>query len=415
VTRRDRVSQETLSKHGLDRRQALRLFAAIGAAGAAAPILSGCGIGEADPADQGPPIRSGPPLKIGMVVPQTGASKPFGDEMANGFKLYLDQNEGRLGGYRINLITADEGETAESGLAAADKLIKQDGVIALTGIASTPVMLAVKDLVETSQIPLIGSNASPSSLQGVRYTWRTSYVAKEPGQALGRWIAERARGTVAVVAGDNPDDREKVEGFLEVFTDARGRLDGAARYLPSNTRDFSSTLTAVRDSGAGTMFCSFGGATAVEFLKQFKTAGFPDTFTLYAPGPLTEGFALKQQGDTARGVFTAMNYSPDLDNPANRRFVANYQKVFNAIPSTYAMASFDAASVFDKALLEAGTDTDSVSLNAAIGRLGQIVSPRGGWQFSQNRTPLQKWYMRQVRNDGNVLSNVLTAELATMG
>jgi branched-chain amino acid transport system substrate-binding protein len=79
------------------------------------------------------------------------------------------------------------------------------------------------------------------------------------------------------------------------------------------------------------------------------------------------------------------------------------------------MASYDAAAVLDAAIAEAGTELNSVSLNAAIGRLGQIDSPRGPWQFTQNRTPLQKWYLREVRPDGSVLSNVLTAELTTMG
>src|SRR4029079_3337112 len=112
-------------------------------------------------------------------------------------------------------------------------------------------------------------------------------------------------------------------------------------------------------------------------------------------GPL-----LKQQGTAANGVFTAMNYSPDLDNPANRHFVSDYQKTYSSIPSAYAVASYDAAMVIDKAI-EGVVDTDltAQSLNAALGRLGQIDSPRGAWQFTANRAPLQKWYLRQVRKD----------------
>ena len=93
-----------------------------------------------------------------------------------------------------------------------------------------------------------------------------------------------------------------------------------------------------------------------------------------------------------------------------------YQKSYGTIPSTYAMASYDAAAVLDKAIADASQpNLDSFSLNAAIGKLGQIDSPRGGWQFTATRTPLQRWYLRQVRNDGAVLSNVLTAELSTRG
>jgi branched-chain amino acid transport system substrate-binding protein len=71
--------------------------------------------------------------------------------------------------------------------------------------------------------------------------------------------------------------------------------------------------------------------------------------------------------------------------------------------------------VIDKAHDGVETYLSAQSLNAALGRLGQIDSPRGAWQFTANRAPLQKWYLRQVRKDGMVLSNMLTAELTTLG
>src|SRR5690349_19980025 len=99
-----------------------------------------------------------------------------------------------------------------------------------------------------------------------------------------------------------------------------------------------------------------------------------------------------------------MNYTTDLDNPAIRRFASEYQKAFNLVPTTYAMASYDAVAVLNKAIALAGSGITSQSLNASIGKIGSIDSPRGPWQFNQNRTPLQKWYLRQVKVDGAVLS-----------
>lgn len=398
----------------LDRRQALRLFAAVGAAGLAGPVLSACTNEGAASNNGGSSVAGGSPIKIGFVVPQTGVFKPLGDDMVNGFQLYLRLNDNKLGGRQVTLVTVDEGETAEATRVVAEKLIKQEKVLALTGVASNQSMLAMKDLVETSQIPLVGSNASPTNLGGV-YIWRTSFVPGEPSEALGRWVAEHTDGTIAVVTADSPGDKEEVKAFLDAFTAAGGKLAGGPRYTPVATKEFGSTLQAVKASGAGGMFCFYTGTAAVDFVKQYKTAGFPPNFKVYAPGSLTEGQALKLHGEAARGIYTAMNYSPDLDNAANRRFVSDYQKAFTVIPSSYAVASYDAASVLDRAIGEARKDLTTQSLNGALGRLGQIDSPRGAWQFTTNRAPLQKWYLRQVRNDGLVLSNVLTAELTTLG
>ncbi|WP_432833247.1 ABC transporter substrate-binding protein [Dactylosporangium sp. CA-092794] len=397
----------------LNRRQALRLFAAAGAAGLTAPILSACSNSDESGAGS---VPDGPPIKLGMIVPQTGMYKDFGNELDNGFGLYLQLRGNKLGGRDVTLVKVDEGETADSGKAAAEKLIKEEKVLALTGVVNPQSMLALKDTVESAQIPLVGSNASPSALQGPKYIWRTSYVASEPSAAIARWAAENAGGSVAVVGQASPTgDDEEIRTFVETFRGAGGTIAGQARTTPFGSKDFGSALATVKQSGATAMFAMYSGATAIEFVKQYRAARFPGNFKVFAPGSLTEGYVLKQQGDAARDIYTALNYSPDLDNAANRRFVADYQKAFGSVPSAYAMASYDAAAVLDKAISDATRNLDSFSLNAAIGRLGQIDSPRGGWQFTQTRTPLQRWYLRQVRNDGAVLSNVLTAELTTQG
>jgi branched-chain amino acid transport system substrate-binding protein len=397
----------------LDRRQALRLFGALGLAGAAAPVLSAC---SSDPSDEDDPVvvHSGPPIKIGMIVPQTGALKPYGDDLANGFQLYLRQNGNKLGGRTVNLVTADEGDTADSSRKAADGLIKNEQVVALTGVVNPDGLLAMKDLVDNAHVPLIGSNASPVNLGSTPYIWRTSFIPNEPSEALGRWVTENAQGQVAIVAADSAN-KDEVKGFTEAFGAANGTLAGAPHYTPLNTGGYSAALAAVKTSGASAMFCFYPASAAVDFVKQIKAAGFPSDFKIFAPGTLTEGALLKQQGDAARNIYTAMNYSPDLDNATNRRFVADYQKAYNTIPSAFAVASFDAAMVIDKAINEVDGDLNPPALNAALGRLGQFDSPRGTWQFTANRAPLQKWYLRQVRTDGNVLSNVLTAELTTLG
>jgi len=72
--------------------------------------------------------------------------------------------------------------------------------------------------------------------------------------------------------------------------------------------------------------------------------------------------------------------------------------------------------VLDKAISLAGSgDPTPQAVNLALGKIGSIDSPRGSWQFNQNRTPLQAWYLRQVRPDGGVLSNTVLSELATLG
>jgi branched-chain amino acid transport system substrate-binding protein len=358
-------------------------------------------------------------VKLGLIVPQSGIYKALGEDQANGFKLYVTLNNGKLGGYDAQLAWADEGETAASGQAALDKLIKQEKVLALSGVISSAVMNAIKDTVESSQLPLVGSNASPSTLEGAKYIWRTSYTNEEPGRALGKYVAQKigTGNTAIVMAANYQAGIDEVKGFRETFEAAGGKIEGDAimtPFTPTPTTNYGPYLNPLKTSRAKAVFCFYAGGPAADFVKQYREFGL--TQDLYGAGFLTEGAGLlKAQGDAAKGVYTALNYSPDLDNAANRKFASEYQKAYNTTPTTYAMASYDAAAVLDKALGLVEGELTSQSLNAAIGKVGQIDSPRGQWAFNQRRTPLQKWYLRQVRMDGSVLTNTVVSELTTLG
>jgi branched-chain amino acid transport system substrate-binding protein len=79
------------------------------------------------------------------------------------------------------------------------------------------------------------------------------------------------------------------------------------------------------------------------------------------------------------------------------------------------VAAWDAAAVLDKAIKACRDKVTADEVNLKVGRVGMITSPRGIFQFNQTRTPQQKWYLREVRNDGPVLVNALITELATLG
>ncbi|MFG2987769.1 ABC transporter substrate-binding protein [Streptomyces sp. NPDC048257] len=368
-------------------------------------LATGCGgasLGTGDDSKQSGPV------KIGLLVPQSGTYKALGDDMKQGFELYVQQHGGRLGGREVQIVIADEGETADSGKAAAEKLVKQDRVLAVSGVVSSATVNGVKDLSETSRIPLVGSNASPTTLTGTKYIWRTSYVNDEPGKALGKHVAERAGGPVFLIAAGYQAGKDEIEGFKSTFLPAGGQIAGEEVYTPfPATKNFQPYLAQIENSGAKAVFCFYAGGAAVDFVKQYRDFGLAGKIPLYAPGFLTEGGVLKGQGDAADGILTALNYSADLDNAANRHFAPAYRAAHGTDPTTYAMASWDAAQVLDKAIKAAGGTVNSETVNAAISTVGDIDSPRGTWRFNSGGTPIQPWYLREVKQGANTVAGDL--------
>ncbi|SCL60869.1 amino acid/amide ABC transporter substrate-binding protein, HAAT family [Micromonospora citrea] len=387
------------------------MLAALGTAGFAA----GCGSDAAE----GEPRGQRSPIKIGLVAPTSGGLKAIGDEITQGFQLFLDLNDNSLGGHPVTLLTADEGESVKTGKAAVEGLLKQ-GVLALTGVVDSNVMFGVRDTVEQARVPLIGSNASPTSLQSVVYIWRTSYVLDEAGRALGRYLREQLAPSarLAIIVPENAGSQDVVRGFRQEFGENDPRIKDPVTWTGVFTNPSKSAYRADIRKALGrnpdAVFCYYAGPAAVEFIKQLRIEGFKGK--VYAPGFLTEGAVLGDvKAEDAMGIQTALNYSADLNNSANRRFASAYRKKHGTSPTTYAMASYDAAQVLDQAIRVAGDAPNPQQVNLALGKIGQIDSPRGVWQFNQPRTPQQKWYLREVQLDGQVLSNVLVTELATLG
>ncbi|MGH3712509.1 MAG: ABC transporter substrate-binding protein [Micromonosporaceae bacterium] len=372
--------------------------------------LSGCGGSSLGQPGGG---QAGGAVKLGLVVPLSGVYAPLGEDMRNGFQLYLDEHDGKLGGRTVELVTADEGDGPQTGVPAAQKLVTQDQVAAVTGIVSSAVALGVRDFFDESQVPLVIANAGADAITGAQksdYIWRTSFSNGKVSGALGPAVAEEAKGGVYLIAADYAAGKEMIAGFKKTFEAAGGKVAGE-KYTPfGKTQDFQPYLSAIRSSGASAVFSFYAGAEAVSFVKQYEQFGLAKKVPLYGTGFLTEGGVLKAQGAAAAGVKTSLHYSTELDTPRNKAFVAAYQKAYQSPPTVYAVQAYDAAAVLDKALATASGD-DGKALVEALGKVGPIDSPRGQWRFDGSHDPEQPYYLREVRGSGSAVVNAVIREL----
>lgn len=355
-------------------------------------------------------------VRIGFVAPLSGPFAVIGEDMRRGFRLYLDRHEGRLGGRQVNVIEVDEGPGPETGVPAVRRLITRDRVVAAAGVLNSAVALGTAQSFVDARLPLVVANAGANAITGANgseFIWRTSFASSERNYPIGRWLARQpaVRGGVFLLAADFVAGREQIAGFKAAFTAGGGRIAGE-QYSPfGTTQDFQPYLAQIRASGAGAVYAFYGGQDAINFVRQYKDFGLAGRVPLYGPGDLTEGPVLVAQGTAAEGVITAMNYSSELDTPVNQAFVEAYEAAYDATPTAYAVQAYDAAAVLDAALGEIDGAVSGPAVVAALGRIGEIDSPRGPWRFSPQRNPVQHYYLREVRRDGDGLVNAVIADL----
>ena len=376
-------------------------------------VLTACGgsesLGGGDEGSGSGEEQAGP-VTIGLLVPTSGVYAPLGEDMQQGFELFLDQNEGQLGGREVELEVVDEGESPDTGVPGAQRLVQQD-VDAVVGIVNSATALGVRDLLEEAQVPLIIANAGANAITGESasdYVWRTSFSNGEVAAALGPYAAENCKRAF-LVAADYAAGKEATAGFEETFTQAGGTVVGSVFPPFGTTTNYQPFLAQISQSDAECVYSFFAGAEAVAFTKQYRSLGVKPT--LYSSGFLTEGGVLSAAGEAAVGVETSLHYSDQLDNERNTEFVEAYRAAYDEAPTVYAVQAYDAAQALDQALAD-GAEAGAEVVEGLEG-IETIDSPRGEFSFGEGHGPEQAYYLRKVENKDGGLVNTVVQELET--
>ncbi|MBV1852157.1 ABC transporter substrate-binding protein [Catellatospora tritici] len=389
---------------GLDRRRLLGLLTGTGVAGLTG-ALSGC---TTTPTDS--PKSA---VRIGLLTPQTGANKAIGVDLEIGFKLYLQLHGNALDGHPVEIVTEDEGDTPKSGLDALKRLHDKQ-VLAVVGVANPDLLPHIRDAVEEAKVPLLATHTAPAKMPSAIYIWRTAYLSDEPAKAIASYLRRRSTNKVALVGIDNATTGELMDSFISEYGAGANDPIGVPVGTKASTDAYALYASQVANRNPGAVFCNLPTAHIGPFMAALVQHGYKGA--VYAPGVASEGQALDQLGKNAMGLYTAMQYSADLSNLSNHTFSSVFQSQYQRTPTAYAVASYDAAAVLDQALTLSGeSSTTPAKINLALASVGQIISPRGNWQFTQSRAPQQKWYLRRVAMDGPIPSNVLISDLATLG
>lgn len=359
-------------------------------------------------------------IKIGLLTPQTGVYKAFDKDITQGWQLYLDTHGGKLGGHQVEVIKADEGEGQKTAQTSAKKLLDKDQVDVVVGTASADAVVSIVDLMNERKVPFIGTGGRPSTLKDVSHIWHASWLSRENGEAGADYIRTHVDGPVYAIGPKYIGGFDQVGGFTDAYLKGGGTLANEDGKTPTwtpwpGTTNFLPYFNQIRESGAKAIYTFYAGTAAIQFIKDYAASGLADEIPLYGSGFLTEGSLLAAQGEKAKGVKTVMNYAANLDNPANRSFAPAFGQKYKTNPSIFSVTGYDAALVLDRAIAKAGPNPTSESINTAVGQLGAIDSPRGAWRFGKGHTPIQPWYLREVKSDGRALSNVVIQNLATLG
>ena len=355
-------------------------------------------------------------IKVGLMLPATGTYAALGTAIENGFRLYVQEQGGKLGGREIEYVKVDDESDPAKATDNVNKLVKRDNVDVLVGTVHSGVAMAMAKVAKDTGTLLIVPNAGADAITGpmcAQNIFRSSFSNWQPGYAMGEVVAKRGHKNVVTITWKYAAGDESVRGFKEAFEKAGGKVVKELS-LPFPNVEFQALLTEIAATKPDAVYTFFAGGGAVKFVKDYAAAGLRRSIPLYGAGFLTDG-TLEAQGADADGLMTTLHYADGLGNARDTSFRLAYAKAYKLQPDVYAVQGYDAAQMLGIGLSAVKGDVSKKAEFAAALQKARIDSPRGMFSVSKSHNPVQDIYLREVSNKENKLVNVASKSLADPG
>ena len=337
------------------------------------------------------------PLKIGFMAELSGPQGAIGQDQYDAFMMIVQVNGGKLGGVPVEILREDSQLKPEVAVQIVDKLIERERVPIITGVTFSNVMMAIHKKITDKEVFLIGSNAGPSPIAGAQcspFFFSTSWQNDQQAEGIGKFATDKGYKRIVAMAPNYQAGKDFVAGFKRYYkTPLINEI-----FTSLSQQDYSAELAQVQAANPDAIFVFYPGGLGVNFVKQYSQAGLKGKIPLLSTSTV-DGINLPAQGDAALGVVTGTFWGPDFNNPASRKFVADFEAKFKRIPSQYAAQGYDSAQLLDSALAKVkGNVADKKAFQVAL-KAADFKSVRGDFKFNSNNFPIQDFHVFEAIKD----------------
>ncbi len=345
-------------------------------------------------------------IKIGFMATLSGPAAAIGQDMYDAFMLGIEHSGGRLGGQAVQVLREDDQLKPDLATQIVQKLIEKERVSIIAGLTFSNVLMAVLKPVVDKEVFLIGANAGPAPVAGKqcsRYFFSTSLQNDNDSEGMGKYAQDKGFKRVMLMAPNYQAGKDLLSGFKRYF---KGEVVDEM-YTPLNQLDYQAEIVQVQAKKPDAVFVFYPGGMGVNFVKQYQQSGLLGKIPLLSASTI-DATTLPALNENALGMVIVGHWAPDFDNPQSKKFVEDFEKKYNRIPSKYAAQSYDGALLLDAALRKTkGNVTDKKALQAAL-KSADYKSVRGAFKFNNNNFPIQHFYFIEVGRDARNRVNLVT-------
>jgi branched-chain amino acid transport system substrate-binding protein len=307
------------------------------------------------------------PIRIGMPLALTGPLGSVGEQMRRGALLWqkVQNAKGGLIGRPIELIISDTGGDPATCVRKAQENVERDGCHLLFGMTlSSEALAVVPKLAEWNAI-FVSSDNGDGRLTGESFVpnfFRANISGPMGARAVTLYLRDAPFKGFYAIGMDYAWGRNSVQVFEAEMKRANKNFIGSV-FSPTGTKDFSTYITRIRQSGADALYLVLAGDDYAAFLAQAKQYRLSDKVQLLTE--VVDMAVMRSVGDAGVGLIGSTRYSAAIDTQMNKDFVALWSKEYGNAPDNNEGDQWQACQVLADAITRAGT-TDVEPLKAAL-------------------------------------------------
>jgi branched-chain amino acid transport system substrate-binding protein len=343
------------------------------------------------------------PIRIGLLAPLTGVVASGGREMVEAFNFFWDASGKKAGGRDIHVIVEDDASNPDTALQKARRLVEQSNAHFLIGDLLANTGLAVAEYVKGNGtpyfIPIIAADDLTQRSRIPNVVRIAGYSASQMPRPLADYAVKKKKYRKFVtVSQDYAFGHEQCGGFAQLATELGGTVV-AQHWNPLSTQDFSPYLAQIQGAAPDAVFAMETGADANRFIQQWANFGMKGKIPLLGAMNATDQSVIRTLGAECEGIVSSAHFCEGDDTPVTRKFVNDYEKAFQKLPSLYGFSMYSGAMWLAEAINAVkGKVEDRAKFLDAVRRIELRNSPLGRpVRLDSYGNPIYDVYIREVK------------------
>ena len=350
-------------------------------------------------------------IKVGLIVELTGDMPGVGASSKNAAQLAVNEQNSAggisIGGkpYQIELVVEDNASKAEQSVAAVNKLITQDNVLAIVGPNASLGAIPAAEIAEYNKTLLITPwSTNPKTTldtttgKSKDYVFRACYTDPFEGRVLARFVLEKLKAKKVAVLYDVASEAPKSQAdlFRLTFEELGGKTVAFETYTTGD-RDFSAQLTKIKSANPDVIFLPAYYNDVGLIAQQAHRAGI--TQPLVGSDAWSSPELIKLSNGTVEGDYFANHYASDIATPTAKKFIDAYTKQYGNIPDDVAALTYDSMGLLFEAIKKSPS-LDRKVVRDSLATLANYSGVTGNIQFTAGSgDPVKSAVIMQIKGD----------------